>query len=86
MYPIKIDIGIFPQSYVSDEPESGGYFPFAIDGEISYLYDVSFVERKDEKDVEAFVSAWMRELDQFPIFSFLNASIFIKKKLKMSVS
>jgi len=66
---IKIDIGILPQSYVSDEPESGGYFPFAIDGETSYLYDISFAYRKNEKEVEDFVAKWMKSLNKFPKYS-----------------
>jgi hypothetical protein len=68
---IKIDIGILPRRYVSDEPESGGFFPFAIDGGASYLYDIFFVERKDEKEVEVFVSKWMKVLNIFPIYIFV---------------
>ncbi|WP_088103046.1 hypothetical protein [Halalkalibacter urbisdiaboli] len=79
---IKVDIGIFPQSYVSDEPESGGFFPFAIDGETSYLYDISFVERKDEKEVEDFVSKWMRVINRFPLYIFFECFDFHQKEIE----
>ncbi|MGM0924771.1 MAG: hypothetical protein ACQEWW_26910 [Bacillota bacterium] len=79
---IKIDIGILPRSYVSDEPESGGFFPFAIDGGTSYLYDISFVERKDEKEVEDFVSKWMRVLNKFPIYIFFECFDFHQKEIE----
>lgn len=79
---IKIDIGILPQSYVSDEPESGGYFPFAIDGETSYLYDISFANRKDEKEVEGFVAKWMKSLDKFPIYIFFECFDFHQKEIE----
>mgnify|MGYP005754289997 CR=1 FL=1 len=79
---IKIDIGIFPRSYVSDVPESGGFFPFAIDGATTYLYDISFAERKDEKEVEEFVSKWMRALDKFPVYIFFECFDFHQKEIE----
>ncbi|QOR64801.1 hypothetical protein IM538_13140 [Cytobacillus suaedae] len=79
---IKIDIGIFPQSYVSDIPESGGYFPFAIEGGASYLYDISFAKRKNEKEVEEFVSKWMNQIDKFPIYFFFECFDFHLKEIE----
>lgn len=82
MVVIKIDIGSFPQSYVSDEPESGCFFPFAIDGETSYLYDISFVEREDETEVEDFVSKWMKAINKFPIYIFFECFDFHQREIE----
>ncbi|WP_078544827.1 hypothetical protein [Litchfieldia alkalitelluris] len=68
-----VDLGIFPQSYVSIKPEAGGFFPFAIDGETPYLYDLSFVDRKDEHEVEEFVTQWMKKINLFPIYAFFES-------------
>ncbi|WP_442599944.1 hypothetical protein [Neobacillus sp. D3-1R] len=79
---IKIDIGILPQSYVSDKPEDGGYIPYAIDGKTPYLYDVHFLERNDARQVEEFVSKWMEKLNPFPIYAFFECYDFQQKEME----
>jgi hypothetical protein len=79
---IKIDIGILPQSYASAKPEGGGFFPFAIDGKNPYLYDVHFLERKDERQVEEFVSKWLEKINPFPIYAFFECYDFQQEEIE----
>lgn len=63
---MKLEIGFMPRKWVSDIPDAGGFFPFAIDGKKEYIVDFDFTFN----DVEPFefVSNWMIKLNQFPIY------------------
>ncbi|WP_144697926.1 hypothetical protein [Fictibacillus phosphorivorans] len=62
---MKIELGFLPRIWISDAPDSGGYFPFAIDGEMEYIIEFS-LDR--EKETEQFVPKYMHLLNKFPLF------------------
>ncbi|MBT2757485.1 hypothetical protein J7E71_16325 [Mesobacillus foraminis] len=61
---MRLEIGFMPHKWISDIPDASGYFPFAIDGKKEYIVDFTF---NDDEPVE-FVSNWMNEINQFPIY------------------
>jgi len=75
---IKIEIGISPKGSVNDD----NVFPFAIDGKTPFLYHVSFWQRKDEQEVEEFVSKWVKTLNVFPVFAFFECFDFQQQEIE----
>lgn len=69
---MEVEVSFIPESWVSDIPEAGGYFPFAIDG--SKLYMVDFLI--DAVDQDKFISNWMRQLNEFPIYVYIEVFEF----------
>ncbi|MCK2000320.1 hypothetical protein MZM54_02815 [[Brevibacterium] frigoritolerans] len=39
---MEVEIGYMPKKWISAIPDAGGFFPFAIDGDKSYVVDFSF--------------------------------------------
>jgi hypothetical protein len=62
---MKIELGFLPSKWISDAPDSGGYFPFAIDGEKEYIIEFSL---KRGTETEQFLPKYMHLLNKFPIF------------------
>ncbi|WP_046173578.1 hypothetical protein [Domibacillus indicus] len=63
-----MDVGIayFPKHYISDKPDAGGHFPFAIEGTVNYIFDIDNVY-PFECDGN-FVLAWMKSIKAYPVF------------------
>jgi hypothetical protein len=61
---LNLEIGFMPHKWISEIPDAGGYFPFAIDGKKEYIVDFTF---NDVEPLE-FVSNWMNKINQFPIY------------------
>ncbi|WP_409291308.1 hypothetical protein [Peribacillus sp. SCS-37] len=62
---MEVELGFIPKTWIALHPDAGGYFPFAIDGEKSWIVDIS----STEEDIPApFVTEWMEHLDSFPIY------------------
>lgn len=61
-----------PHKWISDIPDAGGYFPFAVDGKKEYIVDVTF----NDVDPLEFVSNWMNEINQFPIYALVEVFDF----------
>ena len=62
---MKIELGFLPDKWISDAPDSGGFFPFAIDGKMEYIVEFS-LER--ETETEQFLLKYMHLLNKFPMF------------------
>ncbi|CAH0309173.1 hypothetical protein [Priestia megaterium] len=62
---MDVEIGLLPKSYISEIPESRGFFPFAIDGETPYIVEYE----SQETGFEHFLCNWMKNLNKFPIYS-----------------
>ena len=63
---MNIEVGYFPKSYYSSKPKDGGYFPFALDGETKYVFNITgfyLPECTDE-----FLPLWMTTIQAFPIY------------------
>ncbi|MFD2216431.1 hypothetical protein [Metabacillus endolithicus] len=60
---MKIEIGIIPKKWISNIPDVGGFFPFAIDGNKDYIVDISF---STDKHLD-FLTSWIKVINQFPI-------------------
>lgn len=69
---MKIDIAISPNNHL---------FPFAFDGKVPFLYDVSLWQRKDASDVEEFVSDWVNNINVFPVFAFFECFDFQQEEI-----
>ena len=69
---MEVEISYIPESWISDIPEAGGYFPFAIDG--SRLYVVDFLI--DAEEPNNLISIWMRQLNEFPIYVYVEVFEF----------
>jgi len=69
---MEVEVSFIPERWVSDIPEAGGYFPFAIDGNRSYVVDF-LIDAIDENE---FISNWMRQLNEFPIYVYVEVFEF----------
>lgn len=63
---LRLEIGFMPPKWISDIPDSSGFFPFAIDGKKEYIVDFDLTFNDDEP--LEFVSNWMNQINQFPIY------------------
>jgi hypothetical protein len=63
---MDVQIGYFPKHYFSNEPDAGGFFPFAIEGTTKYIFDISdiYLPECDEN----FLPLWMENIKAFPIY------------------
>ena len=62
---MKIDLEVIPHESISNSPDEGGYFPFAIDGPKEYIVECSLIR---EANPEKLITKWMQQINQFPIF------------------
>lgn len=63
---MNIELGYFPKSYYSSKPNAGGFFPFAIDDEINYVFDITGFYLSEYND--EFIPLWMNNIKAFPIY------------------
>lgn len=63
---MKIDLEVIPHESISNMPDEGGYFPFAIDGPKKYIVECSLIS---EANPEKLITKWMQQINQFPIFA-----------------
>lgn len=63
---MQIEIGFFPKHYYSSKPQVGGFFPFAIDGRIEFVFDLMGFYLPESNEV--FIPLWMENLNAFPIY------------------
>ncbi|AZV41540.1 hypothetical protein BAOM_0929 [Peribacillus asahii] len=64
---MEIEIGYFPRYYYSPQPNAGGHFPFAIDGELPlYVFSMDGFYLPDCN--EDFVPLWMENIKAFPVY------------------
>ncbi|WP_044640045.1 hypothetical protein [Risungbinella massiliensis] len=63
---MDIEIGYIPKHYFNLNPDSGGYFPFAIDGNPQYVFSMDgfYLPESDEN----FLPLWMEQIEAFPIY------------------
>ncbi|WP_299094241.1 hypothetical protein [uncultured Metabacillus sp.] len=63
---MDVEIGYFPKHYYCDEPDAGGFFPFAIEGTTKYVFDISniYLPKCDEN----WLPLWMEKLKAYPIY------------------
>lgn len=62
---MNIELEIIPHESISDAPDEGGYFPFAVDGPKKYVVECSLI---NEANPEKLTTQWMQQINQFPIF------------------
>jgi len=74
---LSLEIGFIPQKWISDIPDASECFPFAVDGEKEYIVDFTF----NDEPVD-FVSNWMIELSQFPIYILVEVYDFDQEELE----
>lgn len=65
---MEVEVSFVPESWISKYPDAGGYFPFAIDGSRSYVVDFII----DAVEPNKFISNWMRQLNEFPIYVYVE--------------
>jgi hypothetical protein len=75
---VDIDIGYFPKHYFSDQPDAGGLFPFAIEGIVNYVFDISNVYLPECG--ENFLPLWMKNIKAFPIYFCAEIPSYRKKE------
>ncbi|WP_409296756.1 hypothetical protein V1498_02570 [Peribacillus sp. SCS-26] len=76
---MEVELGFIPKTWIAQHPDAGSYFPFAIDGEKSWIVDIS----SKEEDIPAqFISGWMERLDAFPIYLCFQIFEFHQEELE----
>lgn len=73
---MNIDIGYFPKSYYDSKPDVAGFFPFALDGETNYVFDISGIYLPECDD--DFVPSWMTNIEAFPIYSCVVVDYYLQ--------
>ncbi|WP_243292623.1 hypothetical protein [Bacillus sp. FJAT-47783] len=63
---MEVEIGYFPKYYYSSEPDAGGHFPFAIEGNPLYVFSVDGIYLPECND--NFLPLWMESIKAFPIY------------------
>jgi len=76
---LRLEIGFIPHKWISDIPDAGGYFPFAIEGEKENIVDFTF---NSNANVNEFVSNWMNEINHFPIYIFVEVCDFNQEEFE----
>lgn len=76
---LSLEIGFIPKNWISDKPNASGFFPFAVDGKKEYVVDFTFNDEPFDLD---FVSNWMNELSQFPIYMLVEVYDFDQEELE----
>lgn len=63
---LNIGIGYLPQKYYDSNPDAGGCFPFALEGNAPYVFTMSdfYLPECDEN----FLPLWMENIKAFPIY------------------
>lgn len=63
---MDVEIGYLPKYYYSAEPGAGGHFPFALEGNIPYVFalDGFYLPECDEN----WLLLWMENITAFPIY------------------
>lgn len=75
---MEIEISFMPKKWISNIPDAGGYFPFAIDGETMYVVDFLF----DAVDPNEFIPDWILQLNKFPIYIYVEIFEFQTEELE----
>ncbi|MBQ0138081.1 MAG: hypothetical protein KBT36_02195 [Kurthia sp.] len=64
---MKVEIGYLSKSYyMNNQPDAGGYFPFVLEGNTSFIVDFGGVDLYDQ--LEGFLKIWMNKLKALPIY------------------
>ncbi|WP_226087617.1 hypothetical protein [Mesobacillus sp. S13] len=74
---MKIEVGYLPRNYIKDQPDFSGHFPFDIDGEYKYLFEIDHCEL----DPTVFYCDWMKELNQFPIYAVVTLDLYYQEEI-----
>ncbi|KOO52619.1 hypothetical protein AMD00_02755 [Viridibacillus arvi] len=74
---MSLEIGFIPKGWISNIPNASGFFPFAVDGKKEYIVDFTFIDEPLD-----FVSNWMNELSQFPIYILVEVYDFDQEELE----
>lgn len=64
MRKLDIEVGYLPKSYYDSNPYTGGFFPFALEGDIPYAMDGFYLPECDEN----YLPLWMRRIKAFPLY------------------
>lgn len=65
---MNIEVYYFPKSYYSSKPDAGGFFPFALEGETNYAFDISGSDFYLPECNDEFILLWMKKVNAFPIY------------------
>lgn len=79
---MNIEIGYYPNNYYSSKPSAGGFFPFAIEGELFYIFSTDFIEI--EESYNKFLPLWMANLKAFPIYCCSDFAYYYKDEFEVS--
>lgn len=79
---MNLEVGFLPESYISDIPNAGGYFPFSIDGSAPYIVDYQSFDEGFEK----FLCNWITKLDRFPIYAVFEYMDYQEEEIEKDFS
>lgn len=63
---MNIEVGYLAKSYYSSKPNASGYFPFALNGETHYVFDISGFYLPECN--EEFIPLWMKHVQAYPLY------------------
>lgn len=80
MSAVNIEVGYLPKSYYDRNPSIEGFFPFALEGEVPYVFSIGdfYLPECDER----FLPLWMKNIQAYPLYVYAEVPFYWQEEFE----